>query len=93
MLLSEYNATTPQSKVVENAFKAVTTLDFYTIAPLLSKDFKLQTFPKVADLPDEPIVKFLERYGTVFSLIKKFEVCIQSQYLLRANGLRSVIPS
>ena len=93
MLLSEYNATTPQSKVVEKAFKAIATHNFNTIASFLSKDFTLQTFPKVADLPDEPISKFLERYGAVFSLMKEFEVCIQSQYPLRAHGLRSAIPS
>ena len=57
--------------------KAAATLDIKNMVPFISKNFKLQTFPKVADLPDEPMVTTLERYGVVFSSMEKLEVCIQ----------------
>ena len=76
MTLTNFNATTPQSKVVENIFKALTTLDIKNIEPFLSKDFQLETFPKIASLPDEPKAMSLERYGTLISLLTKIEVRI-----------------
>ena len=76
MLLTDFNGTTPQSKVVENAFKALTTLDITKLVPFVSKDFKFQSFPKIDDLPDEPVAKFLERYGAIISSLKKLEVGI-----------------
>ena len=91
MTLSNFNATTPQSKVVESFFWAVVTLDIRNVEPFISKDLKLQTFPKHAALPDEPRANFLEKYGSVLSLLKKIEVRVQNG--LGARRLRSIIPS
>ena len=76
MTLTNFNATTPQSRVVENIFKALTTLDIKNAEPFLSKDHKFETFPKIASLPDEPRAVSLERYGTLISLLTKMEVRI-----------------
>ena len=57
---------------------------------LVSKDFKFQTFPKIASLPDEPKAAALKRYGAVMTLLGKMEVCIRNNR--RVRRLRSGIP-
>ena len=76
MTLTNFNPTTPQSKVVENLLRGLATLDIKNIEPSISKDFQFETFPKIASLPDEPKAVCLERYGTIISLLKKVEVRI-----------------
>ena len=85
MTLTNFNATTPQSEVVKNLIEAYVTLNLSNIEPFVSKDYKYQAFPKVADLPDEPKGKHIERYGAFFSLLNKVEVGIQHR--LRARRL------
>ena len=85
------NGTTPQSKVIENLFRAYLTLDISKIEPFISKDFKFQTLPKIAGLPEEAKGGHFDTYSPLFSLLKKVEVRIQHR--LRARRLRSIIPS
>lgn len=76
MTLTNFNVTTPQSKAVKNLIEAYLSLDIYNIVPFISKDFKFQTFPKIAGLPDEVKEGHLERYGLLFSMVTSAKVCI-----------------
>ena len=87
MLLTDFNATTPQSRVVKNMLRAVSTLDLNNAGQFISKDFKYQTFPKDDDLPVGSKAVCMERYEVIFSLFKKVEVCIQ-----RHLGARRLTP-
>ena len=75
--MTNIDATTPQLKAVKGLYDAYTTLDIKNLAPHLSKNFKLQSFPKVSDVPDEARGGHLEKYEAIFSLVKKLEVGIQ----------------
>ena len=75
--MANINATTPQLKFLKNLLDAYLTLDINKVEPFISKDFKFQTFPKIADLPDEAKEGHFERYGTLFSLMARTEVCVQ----------------
>ena len=75
--MSSFNATTPESKAVKNLTDAYLTLDLKNIVPLISKDFKFLSFPKIPDHPDEEKEAHLERYAPLFSMLTKVEVCAQ----------------
>lgn len=78
--MSNFDATTPQLKLVKGCMDVCITLDINNIAPFISKDYKFQTFPKIADRPDETKEKHFERYGTLLSLLAKLEVrMVQNQ--------------
>ena len=92
MTLTNFNATTPQLRAIENLFKAMVTLDTRNLTPFVSKDLKFQTFrAKIVSLPDKSPAEWLERYGNIFSSLKKVEVCIQHR--LGARRLRPIILS
>ena len=80
------NATTPQLKAVKNLIEAYVN---NTESPA-SKDYKYQTFPKVAELHDEEKGGHFERYAVLFSLMTKVEVC--TQHPIRARRLIFIIP-
>lgn len=77
LTLSDFNATTPQLEVVKKLFEAYLSLDVHNLEPLISKDFKFQTFPKIDGLPDEEKGGHFERWGPLLSLMTKLEVCIR----------------
>jgi hypothetical protein len=89
MTLTNFSAGTPQLEAVKNLIEAYITSDMGNVEPLVTKDYKFQTFPKIADLPDESKGGHLERYGKLFSMMTKVEVCIQHH--LRAHRLTFVI--
>ena len=78
-----FNADTPQSEVVKGLIEAYYAFDMGSAEPFVSKDYKFQTFPKIAGLPDEPKGGHFERYGVLFSLMTKAEVCIQCRLRVR----------
>lgn len=71
------DATTPQLKAVKNLLDAYLTLDVKNVEPFISKNFTFQTFPKIADHPEEAKGAHFERYGTLLNLLKKGEVRLQ----------------
>ena len=85
MTLTNFNATTPQTKAVKDLFEAYLSLNIDNIKPFITKDFKFQTFPKIKGLPDEPKEGHFNRYGTLFSVVSRAEVRIQPR--LRARRL------
>ena len=90
MTLKGLDATTPQLRVVEGLLNAYISLDLANLEPLTSKGFKFQTFPKIANLPDEMKEGYLKKYQAIFSLMAKAEVCIQNYR--RARRLTSTSP-
>ena len=74
MAINNFNADTPQLKLVENFLKGLTSLDINNTESSMSKGYKFKTFPTIADLPDEPKGGFFGKYGKVLSLVTKLEV-------------------
>jgi len=74
MTLTNFNATTPQLKAVKNILDAYLTLDIKNVESFTSKDFKFETYPKMAALSDAAKEQFFQRYGTIFSMLTKVDV-------------------
>ena len=74
MTVNNFNANTPQRKVVENFLKAITSLDINNTGSFMLKDYKFKTFPKIADLPDVPKAGYFGKYGQLLTLMSKVEV-------------------
>ena len=75
--MSNFDGTTPESKVVNNLIDAYLTFDLKNAVPLISKDFKYMSFPANSEHPDEGKEAHLEKYAPLFSLLTKVEVCVQ----------------
>ena len=75
--MPNFDATTPESKAVKNLIDAYVTRDLKNIVPLISKDYKFLSFPKIPEQPDEEKEAHLERYAPLFSMLTKVEVCSQ----------------
>ena len=71
------DATTPQLKLVKQLLEAYISRDIDKVVPFISKDFKFESFPKTADLPDEAGVAHIQRYGPILTALTKAEVSIQ----------------
>ena len=72
--MANINATTPQLQVFKSVVEAYMTRDLSNVAPYLSKDFKFQTFPKIADLPDLAKAEHVEKYGAIYRSFSKVDV-------------------
>ena len=75
--MSNINATTPQLKLVKNWIDGYLSRDIRNLQPYLSKNYKFQTFPKIAELPDEVMGEYVERYAPIFSSFNNLEVRVQ----------------
>lgn len=73
------DVTSPQLKAVKGMADAFASRDLSNLEPILSKDFTLKSFPKVAEFPDLGKEEYLEGYGAAFSLFAKVEV--RTRYL------------
>ena len=65
--MSNINATTPQLKLVKDWVDAYLSLEVANIQPYISGNYKFQTFPKTAELPDEVGEEHIDRYRPIFS--------------------------
>lgn len=74
MRITNFNAVTPESKVVKSMFDAALTLDLSKVRPFVTKDYTFQTFPKIPNLPDEDREETFGRYRLSSSLVAKLEV-------------------
>lgn len=74
--MANIDATTPQLRLVKDWVDAYLTLNLENVDRYISKNFTFQTFPKIAELPDETKGAHLEKYGELLSLFTKMEVCI-----------------
>ena len=71
------NFDTPQSKALKKLHDTYASLDLNNVAPLLSKDFQYELFPKTPDVPNQTKESHLEMWGKVFSSFNKLEVRIR----------------
>jgi hypothetical protein len=72
-----FDASTPQLKVVKNWIDAYLTFDIKNVEPPISKNFQYQAFPETTDLPKETKENHIERYGEILAGTSKAEVRIQ----------------
>ena len=77
--MANIDATTPQLKVVKSFLDTYLSLDVSKTESFMSRDFKFQTFPKVAELPDEPVAAHVQRYEGLLAAMTKLEVRIEHQ--------------
>lgn len=73
-MVGGFNPTTPQQKAVKDLLDAYETRDINNVKPLVSKNFKFQTFPKIAHHPDEENEAHFDRYGKLLSAWTKLVV-------------------
>jgi hypothetical protein len=74
--MANIDATTPQLQAVKKFIDAYLSLDIGNAGPLISKNYKFETFPKIDDMPVETKGTHFERYGALLSLLAKAEVHI-----------------
>lgn len=77
--MSNISPTTPQLKLVRDWIDAYLSLDINNIQPHVSKNFQFQTFPKIANLPDETTGGYVEKFAPIFSLFSKVDVRTRRQ--------------
>ena len=77
--MANIDASTPQLKLINQWIDAYASRDASKIAPLLSKDYKHQTFPESIGEPDETKEGHVQRFGQMGSLITKLDVRLQRQ--------------
>ena len=77
--MANIDATTPQLQVVKKWLDAYVARDANKIAPVLSKNYKHQTFSQSVGIPDETKEQHIKRYGGLAPSIASFEVRIQHQ--------------
>ena len=71
------NATTPQLKLVKQWLEAHASRDIDKVAPIISKNFKFQAFPKTTDIPEEAKEGHLQRYRGILGALTNVEVRTQ----------------
>ena len=84
--MANIDATTPQLKAVKKWVEAYTTLDVDKVGPVVSKDFKFQSFPKTVDIPDEPKGAHIQKYRGVLTAMTKLEVRFQHRMPSRSQA-------
>lgn len=85
--MSNFNATTPQLKVVKNFIDAFLSRDIKSVYPLVAKNYTFQTYPKAAERSDETKEAHLQRYGMMLAAITKIEARMAPGNCLRAHKL------
>ena len=70
------NFDTPQSKAIENLFKAYATLDLNNVEPFLSKDYQYESIPESPGLQKQGKEGHLATWKEIFSSVNKLEVRI-----------------
>ena len=77
--MANVDTNTPQLKLINQWVDAYASCDASKLAPLLSKNYKHQTFPESIGEPDETKEEHIQRFGQLGSLITKLDVRVQRQ--------------
>jgi len=89
----DFDLSTPQLKAVKNMIDAYISLDLNNLAPLLSKDYQYEAFPKSTDFPVQTKESHLQVWGKIFSPVNKLDVRIRHwRTRLQAPRLISTTP-
>jgi len=71
----DFDASTPQLRLIKKLLNGYCSLDMSNVEPLLSKDYQYEPFPECAEFPKQTKESHLKLWGEVFS--SKTEVRIQ----------------
>lgn len=72
--MSSINDPTPQMKLTKKLLDDYSSRDLSDVGPFLSENFKFQTFPKVAELPEEEKGSHINNWGKMLGSFAKMEV-------------------
>jgi hypothetical protein len=75
--MENMDASTPQLRVVKKWFDTLTSLDLSKADPLISRNFKYQSFPKTIDVPEQTKDIYIQWFGGIMVSLTKLEVRIQ----------------
>lgn len=75
--MTNFDATTPQLKVVKNWIDAHISLDMDKVEPLISKNYQYQKSSETIDLPKGAEGRHLGRIGEIMSATGNLEVRIR----------------
>ena len=88
--MANIDASTPQLKAVKKWIDAICSLDMSGVVPLISSNFKYQSFPKTIHLPDiheQEKDAHIQWLGGLMATLTKIEVRLQRR--LQASRLIS----
>lgn len=71
--MNDFNADTPQLKLVKKWLDVFSTLDIRKSEPFLSRHYQYQTFLKSPNLPSETRERYMERREGIMGALSKFE--------------------
>lgn len=80
------NATTPQLRATKTLLDGYFSRDISNVEPFISKNFKYQSFPKIADHPDESKMDHIQNWGPMFASLPSVEVRIRSRQNFKFPG-------
>ena len=76
-----FDPSSPQLNLVKQWFESYISLDTDNTDPLLSKNFRYESFPKSSGIPDQSREEHLEIWGTRLSSMDKLDVSSIQQVL------------
>ena len=82
--MANIDASTPQMKAVKKWIDSMTSLDISKVVPLISRNFKYQSFPETIDLPEvheQAKGAYIQWFGGLMTCINKYEASLQRRSL------------
>jgi hypothetical protein len=73
----DFDASTPQRKLVKTWIESLAALDMNKVGTLLARDFKYQSFPKTTDVPELSKESVVQWFAGIFASMSKMEVRIR----------------
>jgi hypothetical protein len=75
--MANFDASTPQLKLVKTWIESLAALDMNKVGTLLTRNFKYQSFPKTTDVPELTKETVVQWFGGIFASMTKMEVRIR----------------
>jgi hypothetical protein len=72
--MTSINDPTPQMKLTKKLLDDYSSRDLSDVGPFLSENFKFQTFPQAADLPEEAKESHIQNWGNLLGSFTNMEV-------------------
>ena len=74
--MANFDASTPQLKLVKNLVDAYASFDMNNVEPLISKNYQYQPFPEITGLSKDAKESHLQTWSGIFAAINKVKVSI-----------------
>jgi hypothetical protein len=75
--MTDFDAKTPQLKVMKKLMDAYVSLDMNTAGSLMSKNYQYEPLPGVVDIPKEANASRKGRFKEILAVVNKLEVRVQ----------------